>query len=161
MTYKQVRWYLFTKSYACFVLQEYIHKAKGTEKKRLRKRIAKVLLIQPNRAEQTPIRRNGKISVYVRIERELMRLITERKERGTFDLDEYEYALLTPAIERVVGEDLSDIDDDREFDRQLTVYKSLYQGWYYQTAAKYRLPTLRIIPFLLRLLSFRKNLKLP
>lgn len=162
MTYKQVRWYLFTKSYAYTVFQEYIHKAKGKEKPLLRKRIAKVLLIQPNRAKQTSVtfRRNGKASVYVRIERELIRLITERKERGTFDLDEYEYALLEPAIERVVGEDLSDIEDDREFDRQLKIYKTLYQGWYYQIAAKYRLPTLRIIPFLLRLLFSKKLLKI-
>lgn len=74
MTYKQVRWYLFTKSYAFTVFQEYIHKAKGQEKQVLKKRLAKVLLIQPNRAKQIPttFRRNGKISVYVRIERELI-----------------------------------------------------------------------------------------
>ena len=81
-------------------------------------------------------------------------MITERKERGTFDLDEYESALLEPAIERVVGEDLSDIENDREFDTQLAVFKTLYRHWYYQTARKYRLPTLRIIPFLLRLLRY-------
>ena len=91
--------------------------------------------------------------MYVRIEKELVSLISERKERGMFDLDEYEYALLEPATERVVGEDLSDIGNDREFDRQLMIYKSLYQHWYYQTAAKYKLPTLRIIPFLLRLVK--------
>jgi len=155
MTYKQVRWYLFTKSYAYTVFQEYVCQAKGREKQRLKKRIGKVLLIQPTRAKQTPttFRRNGKVSVYIRIERELVRLISERKERGTFDLDEYEYALLEPAIERVVGEDLSDIEDDGEFDEQLLVYQSLYRHWYYQTARKYRLPTLRIIPFIVRLLQ--------
>jgi hypothetical protein len=81
----------------------------------------------------------------------------ERKERGYFDLVEYEYALLEPAIEHVVGEDLSDIEDDREFDEHLSRFKTLYKNWYYKIAAKYRLPTLRIIPFLLRLIFFRKK----
>lgn len=95
---------------------------------------------------------DGKLSVYVRIERELIQLIKERKTGGHFDLSEYEYALLEPAIERVAGADLCGIDNDREFDRQLMVFKTIYQCWYYQTAVKYKLPTLRIIPFLLRLL---------
>lgn len=157
MTYKQARWYLFTKSYAYTIFQEYVHKAKRIEKQRLRKRIAKVLLIQPNCAEQTPatFRCNGKVSVYVCIERELIRLITERKKRGTFDLDEYEYALLKPAIERVAGSDLAYIDDDREFDQKLIERIAHYKHWYYQTAQTYRLPTLRIIPFLLRLISMK------
>ena len=97
---------------------------------------------------------DGKLSVYVRIEHELIQLIKERKNRGYFDLIEYEYALLDPAIERVVGEDLSDIENDKEFDEQLMTFKTIYINWYYQTAAKYRLPTLRIIPFLLRLLRY-------
>ena len=80
-------------------------------------------------------------------------LIKERRVRGNFDLVEYEYALLEPTIERVVGEDLSDIENDTEFDEQLVRFKILYHYWYYQTAAKYRLPTLRIVPFLLRLLQ--------
>jgi len=157
MSYKRVRAYLFTKSYAYTVFQDYINKAKRKERQKLKKRLSKVLLLKPNTTKVSdvppPLRRNGKLSVYIRVEKELIHLTKERKERGYFDLVEYEYALLEPAIERVVGEDLSDIEDDREFDEQLLKFKMLYKNWYYQTAAKYRLPTLRIIPFLLRLLT--------
>jgi hypothetical protein len=99
------------------------------------------------------IQKDEKLSVYIHIEKELTLLIKERKKRGYFDVIEYEYALLDSAIERVVGEDLCDIENDKEFDEQLTTFKTIYLNWYYQTAVKYRLPTLRIIPFLLRLLQ--------
>ena len=118
-----------------------------------------MLLLKPNTATSIAefnaiLHGDGKLSVYVRIEHELIQLIKERKNQGNFDLIEYEYALLDPAIERVVGADLCDIENDKEFDEQLTTFKTIYSNWYYQTAEKYRLPTLRIIPFLLRLLCY-------
>ncbi len=158
MSYKRIRAYLFTKTYAYTVFQKYIRKAGRKEKRKLQRRIAKMLLLKLDAVSTTDIHsklhHDGKLSVYVRIEHELIRLIKERKNRGYFDLTEYEYALLDPAIERVVGEDLRDIENDKEFDEQLTIFKTIYINWYYQTAAKYRLPTLRIIPFLLRLLQY-------
>ena len=39
----------------------------------------------------------------------------ERKERGYFDLVDYEYALLEPVIGHVVEEDLSNIENDRRY----------------------------------------------
>ena len=157
MSYKRIRAYLFTKTYAYTVFQEYIREAKRKGKQKLKKRIAKMLLLKPYTAmsiadSNSILRRDGKLSVYVRVERELIKLIKERKKRGYFDLVEYEHALLEPSIERIVGEDLCDIENDKEFDEQLTTFKTIYINWYYQTAVKYRLPTLRIIPFLLRLL---------
>jgi len=98
------------------------------------------------------VQKDERLTVYIRIEKELTRLTKERKEQGEFDLEEYESALLDPAIERVAGASLSDIEDDKKFDTELMSRKLLYQHWYYQTATKYRLPTIRIIPFLLRLL---------
>ena len=157
MVYKRIRAYLFTKTYAYTVFQEYIDKAKRKEEQILKKRLSKVLLLRFNTTKVSDLnsllRRNGKLFIYVRIEKELIHLMRERKKRDSFDLVEYEYALLEPAIERVVGEDLSDIENDREFDEQLLKFKTLYKNWYYRTAIKYRLPTLRIIPFLLRLLQ--------
>jgi len=157
MSYKRVRAYLFTKTYAYTVFQDYIDKAKRKEKQKLRKHLSKVLLLKLFATKITDVRpllrRNGKLSVYIRIEKELIRLMKERKERGQFDLVEYEYSLLEPAIEHVAGEDLADIESDREFDGQLQRFKTLYMSWYYQIAAKYRLPTLRIIPFLIRLIK--------
>lgn len=159
MSYKQIRAYLFTKTYAHTVFQEYIHTAKRKDKQKLRRRLTKILLLKQNTNEQISdihsfLLGDGKLSVYVRVEQELIQLIKERRARGNFDLSEYEYALLEPAIERIAGADLCNIDNDREFDQQLMVFKTIYQCWYYQTAAKYRLPTLRIIPFLLRLLHY-------
>ena len=157
MSYKRIRAYLFTKTYAYSIFQEYIHKAGRKEKQTVQRRIAKILLLKRTTAVSLAdfnsiLHRDGKLSVYVRIEHELIQLIKERKNRGYFDLIEYEYALLYPAIERVVGTDLCDIENDNEFDEQLMTFKTIYVNWYYQTAAKYRLPTIRIIPFLLRLL---------
>jgi len=159
MSYKRIRAYLFTKTYAYTIFQEYIHKAGKKEKHNLKRRIAKILLLKPNPAVaiadfNSILHHDGKLSIYVRIEHELIQLMNERKNRGHFDLIEYEYALLDPAIERVVGSDLCDIENDKEFDEQLTTFKTIYINWYYQTAAKYRLPTLRIIPFLLRLFRY-------
>lgn len=157
MSYNQIRTCLFTKIYAYTVFQEYIVEAKRKDKQKLRRRIAKMLLLKPHTTMSTVdcnsiIHHDGKLSVYVRIEHELTLLTKERNKRGYFDLIEYEYALLDPAIEHVVGEDLCSIENDKEFDMQLAKFKTIYRNWYYQTAVKYKLPTLRIIPFLLRLL---------
>lgn len=159
MSYRQIRAYLFTKTYAYTVFQEYIREAKRKDKQKLRRRLTKMLLLKQNTNGQVSdihslILGDGKLSVYIRVEQKLIQLTEEREKRGYFDLIEYESAFLEPAIERVAGEDLSDIDNDHEFDEQLMKFKALYQFWYYQTAAKYRLPTLRIIPFLLRLLHY-------
>lgn len=131
MSYKRIRAYLFTKTYAYTVFQEYIHKAGKKEKQKLQRQITKILLLKPNTDVSivdfnSILHRDGKLSVYVRIEHELIQLIKERKNRGYFDLIEYEYALLDPAIERVVGEDLCDIENDKEFDEQLAIFKTIY-----------------------------------
>jgi hypothetical protein len=157
MSYKQIRAYLFTKTYAYTVFQEYVREAKRKDKQKLKKRIAKILLLKQNaymRASDIPsrFRCDGRLSVYIRIEQELIQLTKEREKRGYFDLIEYESAFLEPAIERVVGADLCEIENDKEFDELLITFKTIYLNWYYQTAVKYRLPTIRIIPFLLRLL---------
>ncbi len=157
MSYKHIRAYLFTKTYAYTVFQEHILEAKRKDKQKLKRRIEKMLLLKPAATMSIAnmnsiLYHDGKLSVYVRIEHELIQLIKARKSRGYFDLTEYEYALLDPAIERVVGTDICDIENDKEFDEQLMTFKTIYINWYYQTAAKYRLPTIRIIPFLLRLL---------
>lgn len=66
---------------------------------------------------------------------------------------EKELALLSLAIERVVGNNLKNIEDDSLFKQQLEDFKRKYAYWYYKTAYKYKLPTIRIVPFLLRLIS--------
>ena len=159
MSYKRVRAYLFRKSYAYSVFTNRLRKAKRRDKAALNRRLQQILLLgQTLHTSHIPrvrslVRKDEKLTIYVHIEKELIRLVDERKNQGEFDLEEYESALLDPAIERVAGASLSDIEDDIKFDTELMSRKSLYQHWYYQTAAKYSLPTLRIIPFLLRLLQ--------
>lgn len=66
---------------------------------------------------------------------------------------DYDKAIMEPAIERVAGNHLKNIKDDKVFDAQLEELQRKYQNWYYTTAYKYKLPTSRIIPFILRLIN--------
>lgn len=129
MQYKQIRAYLFKKSYAYQVFQEYIRSAKRRDKQKIRRRLSKVLLLEyivksPQGTLKTQIHRDKKISAYLRIEKELKWLVNERKKRGEFDLDDYELALLEPAIERAAGVSLQAIDDDEKFDEGLQIQKN-------------------------------------
>jgi len=78
-----------------------------------------------------------------------------KKNKSTFSEFEYEYGntLLSLAIERVAGNNLKNIKDDSEFERKLTILIKSYQHWYYCVAYRYKLPTLRILPYILRLIS--------
>lgn len=67
--------------------------------------------------------------------------------------EDYHNQLLSPAIERVAGNSLTKIDDDKEFETRLTDQINRYTSVYYKVAYKYKLPTIRIVPFLLRLIS--------
>ena len=48
---------------------------------------------------------------------------------------------------------LSHFKDDNVFDAQLEELQRKYKNWYYATAYRYKLPTSRIIPFILRLIQ--------
>lgn len=90
---------------------------------------------------------------YLRIENELISLMRERENKESLVSVDYEYALLSPAIERVAGNTLTKINDDNEFKIKLHESEKLYTRWYYFIAYQYRLPTLRIVPFILRLIN--------
>lgn len=61
--------------------------------------------------------------------------------------------MLSTAIERAVGNNLCNIDDDSIFEMQLDELQKVYRKWYYKTANRYKLPTPRIVPFVLRLIT--------
>ncbi len=67
--------------------------------------------------------------------------------------EENQSFLLSLAIERVVGSTLGNVKDDNVFEEKLNQRIKDYHRIYYKTAYKYRLPTMRIIPFLLRLIT--------
>src|SRR3989304_7593716 len=93
-----------------------------------------------------------KMLVYLEIEREIISLTLEKQDKEKTSLEDYDKAIMEPAIERVAGNHLKNIDDDKVFDTQLEELQRKYQNWYYATAYRYKLPTSRIIPFILRLI---------
>ncbi|MEK7616660.1 MAG: hypothetical protein AAB414_01250 [Patescibacteria group bacterium] len=91
--------------------------------------------------------------VYLEVEREIINLTLEKQDKEKTSLEDYDKAIMEPAIERVAGNHLKNIEDDKVFDAQLEELQRKYQNWYYATAYKYKLPTSRIIPFILRLIK--------
>lgn len=97
-----------------------------------------------------------KIKVYLAIESELITLSVAKISRSNYFFNpdyEDEFAILSIAIERAVGNKLIDIDNDSIFEHQREILQKLYLRWYYKVAWKYKLPTTRIVPFVLRLIS--------
>lgn len=96
-----------------------------------------------------------RVRVYLSIENELIKLVIAKQNKSDYADPDYEleHALLSIAIERAVGNSLKDIEDDSIFVEQSEELKRKYIYWYYKTACKYKLPTLRIIPFVLRLIT--------
>ncbi|MFH1536023.1 MAG: hypothetical protein ABIC96_03070 [Patescibacteria group bacterium] len=94
-----------------------------------------------------------KMLVYLEIEHEIINLTLEKQDKENTAFEDYDKAIMEPAIERVAGNRLKNIEDDKVFDTQLEELKRKYQNWYYATAYKYKLPTSRIIPFILRLIQ--------
>lgn len=94
-----------------------------------------------------------KMLVYLEIEQEIINLTLEKQDKESTSLEDYDKAIMEPAIERVAGNYLKNIEDDKIFDAQLEELQRKYQNWYYTTAYKYKLPTPRIIPFILRLIN--------
>ncbi|PIP14709.1 hypothetical protein COW98_04200 [Candidatus Roizmanbacteria bacterium CG22_combo_CG10-13_8_21_14_all_35_9] len=170
---QKVRFILFTKSYAGYILSN--HTKKLHHPKAMINTLSKVLLfnkkdldifvfnkIKTNKANKIIILEltsDEKIASYLQIEKELINLMKERDDKENLVNDDYHHALLEPAIERVAGNNLSHIESDRWFDKRLTELKKKYHRWYYDIAYKYKLPTMRIVPFLLRLISPSKHNK--
>lgn len=165
--FQSIRFSLFAKSYAGFILRNYIRQIENPEI--LIDRISKILLLdrkqlnffiferfilQKSNAVISPIlKRNKKIVIYLQVERELITLIKLRQNREDLINEDYHFALLEPAIERVTGNNLSHVKNDRWFDKRLPELKRKYNRWYYEIACKYKLPTMRIVPFLIRLIT--------
>ena len=96
-----------------------------------------------------------RVSIYLQIEHELFSLMRMKENKSKFSEFKYGYGstLLSLAIKRVAGNNLKDIKDDGEFERELTILMKSYQHWYYCVAYRYKLPTLRILPYTFRLIS--------
>ncbi len=181
-TYNRIRLVLFTRSYACYSISQHLRAkykisdretAKELREKYFNKRtipeisrLARVLNLgyQPlwqsivlNRS-QTSIKQisdKEKIKIYLCIEGELILLAAAKRNKSSYaDTDyEEESAVLSTAIERAVGNYLGNINNDFIFEQQLADLQRVYRKWYYKIAYKYKMPTPRIIPFILRLIK--------
>lgn len=182
-TFNKIRLSLFVRSYSCCVLRRYVWKkykidsrftAKELRKKYFNKhvipeisRLSRVLslnyrqlwnavILEKYQAIPENVRKNEKVKAYLAVENELSILIVSKwtRSKDFFNPDyEEESAILSIAIERAVGNKLKNIDDDFTFQHQCEVLQKTYRHWYYHTTCKYKLPTTRVCPFVLRLIS--------
>ncbi len=159
------RLFLFTHSYSGKVIAQQIIRRCKNDPKRLAKEInllAKVLrfrhedmeafVLNPSDIGEVPENLQPELQIFLNIESELGSIAIEKLDEYSTARDDYQRQMLSPAIERAVGNDLADIDNDREFEVKTEAKIQEYTRAYYRIAGKYRLPTMRIVPFLLRLI---------
>ncbi len=161
--YERARFYLFAHSYSGRKIAAFIKgKYKRKRLNQVIKRLSLVLDFNPKQMEEfisfnlIPIsnykRLPNKLKIYLEVEKELSVLVEEKLDEYSTALEDYQRQLLAPAIERAVGNRMENMDD-KEFERTLDIEIRKYTYIYYRIAYKYRLPTLRIVPFILRLIS--------
>lgn len=165
--FKSVRFALFARSYAGYYFTQQVKVSNDPNS--LVRKLAKTLLFDEyilgfylspkfSKSDVDRIIKNiesdkEKIKIYLEIEKQLTILIQDKGEKESYVPEEYENALLAPAIERVAGDSVSNIQSDSLFEKKLIERKRIYTLWYYSIVRNYRLPTLRIIPFLARLIK--------
>lgn len=182
-TYNRVRLVLFTHSYACYFISEYLRAKYKIDKKLTPRELRRIyfdkraipeisrlarslnfeyqllwqaLLLSKNPSLGKKLTSREGIRFYLAIESELIKLAASKRNRSRdfFDPDyENESVMLSIAIERATGNLLNHIEDDFVFEKQLEELQRIYLRWYYKIAYKYKLPTTRIVPFVLRLIS--------
>lgn len=165
--FKSVRFALFARSYAGYYFTQQVKVSNDPNS--LVRKLAKTLLFDEyilgfylspkfSKSDVDRIIKNvesdkEKIKIYLEIEKQLTILIKDKGEKESYVPEEYEGALLAPAIERVAGDSVSNIQSDSLFEKKLIERKRIYTLWYYSVVRNYRLPTLRIVPFLARLIK--------
>lgn len=162
--YEEVRFFLFTSSYSANKITVYLkEKYKG---RKLEKSVVNLATVLRFKQKQTadfvlfdvkpkyPYRKIPKtIRAYLEIEKELLKLSEEKLDEYSMALEDYQGQLLSPAIERSVGNFLTDVKNDYRFQKLLEERLGETRYNYYKVANKYKLPTMRIVPFVLRLID--------
>lgn len=162
--YQEVRLYLFANSYSGKRIISYLKtECKKRKLSQQIKRLAIVLDFNFKKLEKLiigdfvpacPYRRVPKrLKIYLEIERELDNLVEEKLDEYSTALEDYQGKLLSPAIERATGNLMDNIDDDTKFTNTMATLIPKYNYIYYRVAYKYKLPTIRIVPFIIRLIS--------
>jgi len=164
VTYQEVRFFLFANSYSAYKIAVYLkkkHKGKKLEKSAIKlaivlrfgqKQITDFVLfdIKP----KCPYRKMPRsLGAYLEIEKELLKLSEEKLDEYSTALEDYQGQLLSPAIERAVGNFLIDVKNDVRFQKLFEENLGSAHYDYYKVAYKYRLPTMRLVPFVIRLIT--------
>lgn len=164
INYEKARFFLFTNSYSANKIAVYLkEKYKG---KNLEKSVINLATVSRFKQKQTadfvlfdvkpkcPYRKMPKsIRAYLEIEKELLKLSEEKLDEYSTALEDYQGQLLSPAIERAVGNFLVDVKNDGRFQKLFEEKISSSHYDYYKVAYEDGLPTMRIVPFLLRLIN--------
>ena len=161
------RFLIFTQSYAGYRLANYIRK--NQYKQKLAVKLGNMLCFEEKDMHYFLFRKssakklssqiallskhNEKITIYLQIEHELIALSKQKDEGDDLVTEDIEKVLLSLAIERVAGNNLSHIETDSWFDKRLIKLIREYRRLYYEVVYMFKLPTMRIIPFLLRIMN--------
>jgi hypothetical protein len=162
--YERIRFFLFTNSYSGQKISTYIKiRFQGRELVKAIKRLSVIFNFNYSQVinyilfdlkPTSPYKRLPvSLKIYLEIESELVKLSEERLDDYSTAIDDYQHKLLYPAIERTVGNLLENIDDDSEFQNLFDEKTKSATHIYYKVAYRYKLPTMRIVPFILRLIS--------
>jgi len=164
--YNTERYFLFTHSYSGKAIAEHITKRCKDDAARFEKEahlLAKVLRFRHADLKKFilyPITPDVSIKImrhdflaFLELERELECIASEKLDEYSTAKEDYQRQMLTPAIERAARNALAEIDDDSEFQNKIQEKIQEHGRIYYKVARKYRLPTMRIVPFLLRLIA--------
>jgi hypothetical protein len=162
--FMKVRFFLFANSYSGKKIATYVKL--GFQGKKLERAVKGISVIFDFRYDEIsdfivfdtkpkcPYQRlPNSLRVYLEIEKELSKLSEEKLDEYSTAMEDYQRQLLSPAIERAMGNLLEDVDDDLKFQRFLEEKSKSAIHTYYKVAYKYGLPTMRVVPFVLRLLG--------
>ncbi|HEX6977623.1 MAG TPA: hypothetical protein VF185_04720 [Patescibacteria group bacterium] len=159
--YKSVRFYLFANSYPGRIIRSYFNDNFAERKtKEEMNWFCCMMYFEYNQFEKfivsnitpkCPFRRIPMLlKIYLEIENELINITEDRLDKYSTVFEDYQWKLLSPAIERAAGNFLENLNDV-EFEKAINLKIKKYQYIYYKIVRKYRLPTMRNIPFILRL----------
>ena len=157
-TYNRKRLALFVRSYSAYFFRNYFDSLQSNkEKNRQTSRLAKILsldtkLLKISLKHPSFEGESNTTKIYLQIEKEMRFLVAHREDGFSFVEEDYGHALLEPAIERVSGNALSKVGDNG-FAARHEQLKRKYTDIYYTVARKYKLPTVRVLPFILRLIT--------
>lgn len=105
------------------------------------------------KADSPYLRLPKRLKIYLEIENELAKLSEEKLDEYSTALEDYQRQMFYPAIERAIGNFLEGVKDDKMFQELLESQFKSACYIYYKVVCKYKLPTLRTVPFVLRLIT--------